>query len=182
MNPPGPDSTPRDEPVIRGDLAVYLPENIREFDAIVMNNSSGSWITPTEADLATDAFKRHGADRAAVEQVLRRSLLDYLTNGAGMVSLHCAIAANAHWPKFRELLGGKFTGHPWNEEIGVEWSNPLVPWWRRSAERTFVLPTKFTSRRQAGAQNGSGKHHLHVGSFGGCSGKTSLSSPAAGKL
>src|SRR5512137_630133 len=33
------------EPVVSDDLAQYLPENIRRFDAIVMNNSSGPWIT-----------------------------------------------------------------------------------------------------------------------------------------
>jgi ABC-type amino acid transport substrate-binding protein len=29
------------KPVISGDLAMYLPEKIKQFDAIVMNNSSG---------------------------------------------------------------------------------------------------------------------------------------------
>jgi type 1 glutamine amidotransferase len=115
------------EPVVSGDLALYLPENIRRFDAIVMNNSSGPWITPTDADLAREAFKKHGVDKASVEQVLRKSLLDYVTNGGGVVSLHFAIAANAHWPEFKELLGGKFTGHPWNEEIGVTVEEPAHP-------------------------------------------------------
>jgi type 1 glutamine amidotransferase len=97
------------------------------FDAIVMNNSSGPWITPTEADLGREPFKKHGADKAAVEQVLRKSLQTFVTNGGGIVSLHFAIAANAHWPEFQELLGGKFTGHPWNEEIGVTSEEPGHP-------------------------------------------------------
>src|SRR5512137_1697831 len=72
------------EPVVSDDLAVYLPENIRRFDAIVMNNSSGPWITPTDANLANEVFKRHGTNKAAVEQVLRKSLLDYVTAGGGV--------------------------------------------------------------------------------------------------
>ena len=115
------------EPVVSDDLSVYLPENIRRFDAIVMNNSSGPWITPTDADHASEAFGKHGVDKAAVEQVLRRSFRGYLTNGGGIVSLHYAIAANAHWPEFGEMLGGKFTGHPWNEEIGVMVEEPTHP-------------------------------------------------------
>ncbi len=115
------------EPVVSDDLALYLPENIRQFDAIVMNNSSGPWITPTEADLAREAFKQHGADKDSVERVLRRSFLEYVRNGGGVVSVHFAIAANAHWPEFKELLGGKFTGHPWNEEIGVTVEEPTHP-------------------------------------------------------
>ena len=33
------------EPTVSDDLSLYLPENISRFDAIVMNNSSGPWIT-----------------------------------------------------------------------------------------------------------------------------------------
>jgi type 1 glutamine amidotransferase len=114
-------------PVVSGDLANYLPENIRQFDAIVMNNSSGPWITPTDADLAKETFRKLGADKATVEQALRKAFLTYVTNGGGVVSLHYAIAANAHWPEFKELFGGKFTGHPWNEEIGVTVEEPGHP-------------------------------------------------------
>lgn len=115
------------QPIVSDDLAAYLPENVRRFDAIVMNNSSGPWIIPTDMDMAKETFKRHGADRAAVEQALRKSLLEYVTNGGGVVSLHFAIAANAHWPEFAAMLGGEFTGHPWNEEIGVTVEEPTHP-------------------------------------------------------
>lgn len=115
------------EPVVSGDLALYLPENIRQFDAIVMNNSSGPWITPTDADMARTGFQKCGKDKAALEQVLRQSLLDYVSNGGGIVALHYAIGANRHWPQFQQLLGGTFTGHPWNEEVGVTAEEPGHP-------------------------------------------------------
>lgn len=115
------------EPVVSGDLGVFLPENIRRFDAIVLNNSSGPWITPTDVDLTKETFQKHGADKTTVEQVLRQSLLDYVSSGGGLVCLHYAIAANAHWPAFQELLGARFTGHPWNEEIGVTVEEPNHP-------------------------------------------------------
>ncbi|MDP2897677.1 MAG: ThuA domain-containing protein [bacterium] len=115
------------EPIVSGDIALFLPENIRQFDAIVMNNSCGAWITPSDA--AMETLKAHGNTKEAVEKVLRQSLLDYVANGGGIVAYHFAIAANAHWPDFRELLGATFTGHPWNEEVAVmveEPSHPLV--------------------------------------------------------
>jgi len=117
------------EPVVSDDLAMYLPDNIRRFDAIIMNNSSGRWITPTEADLAKPALRKYGSDQAAAEQALRQSLLDYVNDGGGLVLLHYALAANPHWPEFKDLAGGTFIGHPWNEEIGVtveEPENPLL--------------------------------------------------------
>ncbi|MBA7479720.1 hypothetical protein ES707_15156 [subsurface metagenome] len=115
------------EPVVSGDLAMYLPENIRQFDAIVMNNSSGPWLTPTDADMAKEAFKKHGTNKVAVEQVLSKSLLDYVANGGGIMAIHFAIAANRHWPQFQQLLGATFTGHPWNEEVGITVEEPGHP-------------------------------------------------------
>ncbi len=115
------------EPVVSGDLAMYLPENIRQFDAIVMNNSSGHWLTPTDADMAKEAFKKHGTKKAVVEQVLSKSLLDYVANGGGIMAIHFAIAANRHWPQFQQLLGATFTGHPWNEEVGITVEEPGHP-------------------------------------------------------
>ncbi|HQL71694.1 MAG: Trehalose utilization [Planctomycetes bacterium ADurb.Bin126] len=117
------------EPVLSADLAMFLPDNLAPFDAVVMNNSCGAWITPTDEDMAKAEFKKLGADKAAVEQALRQALLDYVRNGGGIVAIHFAIAANRHWPAFAELIGGQFTGHPWNEEIGVcaeEPSHPLL--------------------------------------------------------
>lgn len=115
------------EPVVSDDLAMLLPERIRQFDAIVLNNASGPWIAPTDADMVRDELKKAGADKAAVEHVLRKSFLDFIRNGGGIVGIHYAIGANRDWPEFRELLGGTFTGHPWNEEIGVTVEEPDHP-------------------------------------------------------
>ena len=114
-------------PVVSGDLAMYLPERLKEFDAIVMNNCSGAWITPTDEQMKGEAFKRLGADKQAVEAALRKSLIDWAEAGGGIVATHFAIAANRHWPEFAELLGGTFIGHPWNEEIGIDVEEPDHP-------------------------------------------------------
>jgi hypothetical protein len=115
------------EPVVSGDLAMYLPENLAQFDAVVLNNSCGPWIAPTDADLKREPFRKHGADKAAVEQVLRKSLVDYVAGGGGIVAYHFAIGANRGWPEFHEMLGATFSGHPWNEEVGVTVEEPDHP-------------------------------------------------------
>ena len=43
------------EPVVSDDVAMYLPENLKKFDAIILNNSNGPWIRPTPKDM--DKFK-----------------------------------------------------------------------------------------------------------------------------
>jgi hypothetical protein len=115
------------EAVVSGDLAMYLPENIGRFDAIVMNNSSGPWITPTDEQMASGAFAKLGADKIVVEKALRKSLLDYVEGGGGIMAYHFAIGANRQWPGFQELLGATFTGHPWNEEVGIRVEEPGHP-------------------------------------------------------
>jgi type 1 glutamine amidotransferase len=113
------------KPVVSDDLSVFLPENIKQFDAIVMNNSSGAWITPS--DEAMPKLKSAGETKEAVEQVLKKALLDYVSNGGGIVAYHYAIGANPKWAEFHEMLGATFWGHPWNEEVGVKVEEPNHP-------------------------------------------------------
>lgn len=114
-------------PVVSDDIAMYTPENITQFDAIVLNNASGPWITPTEADMAKPALRKHGSTPDEVEKVLRKSFLDFIEQGGGVVCIHFAIAANRHWPEFKELFGATFIGHPWTEEVGVTVEEPDHP-------------------------------------------------------
>lgn len=115
------------EPVLSGDLAVFLPETLGSFDAVILNNASGPWITPTDEDLKKEAFRKWGGDKAAAEEALRKSLLDWLSGGGGIAATHFSIAANRHWPAFQEIFGAAYDGHPWNEEIGVKVEEPDHP-------------------------------------------------------
>jgi type 1 glutamine amidotransferase len=115
------------EPAVSDDLAMFTPENLGRFDAIVVNNASGPWITPTDDDLRKPAVQALGADREAVERRLRESFLEFIAGGKGVVCIHYAIAANRHWQDFAELFGATFVGHPWTEEVGVTVEEPEHP-------------------------------------------------------
>ena len=113
------------EPVVSDDVAMYLPENLKRFDAIIMNNSNGPWIRPTDEDM--EKLKKYGPDKDAVEMLLRRSLLEFVRGGGGVVAYHHAVGGNTHWPQFHEMLGAAYWGHPWNEEVGVKLDEPDHP-------------------------------------------------------
>jgi type 1 glutamine amidotransferase len=113
------------EPVISDDVVMYLPENLEQFDAVIINNSNGPWIRPTEKDM--EKLKAHGPDQDTVEQLLRRSLLEWVRQGGGIVAYHHAVGGNTHWPEFQELLGAAYWGHPWHEEVGVKLDEPDHP-------------------------------------------------------
>lgn len=114
-------------PVVSDDVAIYLPERLKPFDAILFNNANGRWIRPTEADMKKFDPEKHGATIDAVEQYLRKSLLDWVRAGGGIVAYHHAIGGNTHWPEFLELIGAGYWGHPWNEEVGIKVEEPGHP-------------------------------------------------------
>ncbi len=111
-------------PVVSGDVSLLMPDSIKQFDAIVLNNASGAWITP--GDGAMKKLKAHG-DKQAVEKLLRKSLLEFIRSGGGIVAYHYAIGGNRHWPEFHQMLGATCGGHPWNEEVGVLVEEPDHP-------------------------------------------------------
>ncbi len=113
------------EPIVSDDVAMYLPQNIRKFDAILINNANGKWIRPTDDDMPR--FKDYGPDVDAVEQLLRKSLLDWVADGGGVFAYHHAIGGNTHWGEFLELIGAGYWGHPWNEEVAVKLDEPDHP-------------------------------------------------------
>lgn len=125
------------EAVVSDDVAMYLPENIQRFDAIILNNSSGPWIRPTNEDMGR--FKDYGADLDEVEALLRKSLLDYVANGGGLVAYHHAIGGNSHWPEFQDLIGAGYWGHPWNEEVAIRLDEPNHPLLATFGGRDFRL-------------------------------------------
>lgn len=125
------------EPVVSDDIAMYLPENIKRFDAILLNNSSGPWICPRNEDMAR--LKGYGSDVSEVEMLLRKSLLDYVSGGGGLVAYHHAIGGNPHWPEFQDLIGAGYWGHPWNEEIGIKLDEPDHPLMAIFGGRDFRL-------------------------------------------
>jgi len=113
------------EPVISNDLTVFLPDELKKFDAIILQNTAGPWITPS--DDAMPKLKALGDTKEAVEQALRKGLIEYVKGGRGIMALHFGIAGNPKWDEFHEMLGGNFTGHPWNEEIGIKVEEPDHP-------------------------------------------------------
>jgi type 1 glutamine amidotransferase len=112
------------EPVAGDDVGVFLPESLKRFDAVILNNACGNWITPSPE--AATKLKARG-DAQAVEKILRKSILDWVRAGGGVVAYHYAMGANRNWPEFGHLLGGRIAGHPWNEEIGIKVEEPSHP-------------------------------------------------------
>jgi type 1 glutamine amidotransferase len=80
------------EVVVSGDMAMFKTENLNKFDAVCLNNTT-----------------RLGFE----EPQLRKSLMDFIKGGKGIIGIHAATDNFYKWPEAAEMMGGQFCGHPW---------------------------------------------------------------------
>ena len=81
------------------DLNIFKPESLGQFDAVCFNNTTDLQFYPEKTP------------------ELCKSLMDFVKGGKGIVGIHaatdCFYKENIAWPEASEMMGGKFSGHPW---------------------------------------------------------------------
>ena len=78
--------------VVSDDMAMFDPENLKQFDAVIFQNTT----------------------RLAFEKpAQRQALLDFVASGKGVVGIHAATDNFPTWPEGQALIGGLFHSHPW---------------------------------------------------------------------
>ncbi|MHC2068627.1 ThuA domain-containing protein [Bremerella sp. T1] len=112
---------------ITNDLTMLDPETLKDYDAIVMVNTTGQWIKPRDEDIAKLAAAGKEMTKDEAEAMFRKSLLDFVSSGKGLVGFHAASDANYHWEEFGKLIGGYFDQHPWHEKVGIKVDSPDHP-------------------------------------------------------
>lgn len=81
---------------------VFTAENLKNYDAVVLNNTTHMRFPEPEQEQA---------------------LLDFVSSGKGLVGYHAASDNFYAHPKAAEMIGGQFNGHPWN--AGGTWAFKL---------------------------------------------------------
>ena len=89
------------------DPAIFTNENLRKFDAIVLNNTQGNYF----------------GDLGQIE-MRKQALVDFVREGKGVIGIHGAsVFENFDTPpktsgerELRSLIGGSFHSHPWEAE------------------------------------------------------------------
>ncbi|MHC4204168.1 MAG: ThuA domain-containing protein [Planctomycetota bacterium] len=88
--------------VCTDDYSVFTPEKLSQFDVVCLNNTTHLKFNPKETP-----------ERC-------KALMDFVKNGKGIVGIHAATDNFYDWPEAMEMMGGKFTGHPWTS--GGTWA------------------------------------------------------------
>ena len=87
------------EVVVSNDMSMFTAENLKDFDAVLLNN--------------TTRLKFDDPER-------RKALLDFVEGGKGLIGIHAACDNFYKWPEGAAMIGGLFSGHPWG--AGGTWA------------------------------------------------------------
>ncbi len=112
--------------LISDDPAMFDPERLKEFDAVVLVNTTGDWLAPKQAK-GQQLSPEERKTRDATLQRRRQALLEFVASGKGVAGFHAASDSHYNWKEFGELIGGYFDGHPWHQKIGVTLTEPEHP-------------------------------------------------------
>ncbi len=104
--------------VLSSDPAAFEPENLKQFDAIVLNNTTGDLLMPTGQELEDKTQAEKDSLQAAARR-RRQALLDFVRSGKGLVGTHAATDSAYGWTEYGRMIGGYFDGHPWNARTTV---------------------------------------------------------------
>ncbi len=100
--------------VIANDPAVFEPSKLKEFDAIILVNTTGDWLQPPGSQRTSPLTI--DARRKAVEE--------FVSGGKGLVGFHAASDSQYQWAEFGKMIGGYFNQHPWHQKIGAKVEEP----------------------------------------------------------
>ena len=81
--------------VVSNDMNMFKDENLNQFDTVCFNNTTR---LPFHSENTPELCK---------------SLMSFVKGGKGIVGIHAATDNFNDWPEAMEMMGGKFTGHPW---------------------------------------------------------------------
>jgi hypothetical protein len=113
------------EVVVGNDNDVFRPARLEQFDAICFCNSLGVLFE---------------------DPALKKSLMDFVAGGKGLVGIHDGLATFVQWPQydqwpeFGQMLGGTENGgHPWDGEMAIKVDDRSSPLTAMFAGETFVV-------------------------------------------
>jgi len=98
------------EAVISDDDRLFEPENLKTFDAVVLNNTNEEIFLPEEFARLSQQEQSKARQR---DEMLKTSLADFIRHGGGLAVIHAGVASFAGWPEFGDIIGARFDNHPW---------------------------------------------------------------------
>jgi type 1 glutamine amidotransferase len=101
------------------DESYFLPDKLKGYDGVFMVSTTGDFLRPAVAD---------AKDRQAKEEVYRKSLVEFIESGKGLMGLHAATDSYPkNWPLYANVIGAGFQSHPWTKLVPIKNLDPKNP-------------------------------------------------------
>jgi len=98
------------EATVSDDPALFAPDRLCDFDAVLFNNTNRDAFRPANFKNLSAAEKKQAEARDAH---LKASFQKWLADGHGLAAIHAAVAAFRQWPEYGNIIGARFCNHPW---------------------------------------------------------------------
>ncbi|HNS19270.1 MAG TPA: ThuA domain-containing protein [Sedimentisphaerales bacterium] len=92
------------------DDSLFEPANLKQFDAIVLNNTNEEIFLPEDFAKVPQDQQAKARQR---DEMLKKSFTDFVREGGGLAVIHAGVASFREWPEFGEIVGARFDNHPW---------------------------------------------------------------------
>ncbi len=116
--------------IIAKDVDTFEKENLKQYDAIILNNSNPSG---PDRNLFGDLLKQNSSfDENTIAELAAQyenNLMDYVAEGGGLMIMHGAITVQNNSMPFSKMVGGSFDYHPKQQEMHlkeVDQKHPMV--------------------------------------------------------
>jgi type 1 glutamine amidotransferase len=126
------------EATITDDDSFFEPQNLKQFDAILFNNTNNEIFLPEDFDKLSPVEQAKAAKR---DELLKASLVDFLAGGKGLAVIHAGVASFRKWPEFGEIMAARFDNHPWvaGSTVTLKVEEPAHPVVKAFKEPLFVV-------------------------------------------
>jgi type 1 glutamine amidotransferase len=96
------------------DESFFEPDKLKVFDAVLMLNTTG------------DCFRSKTGPKER-EELLKKSLAEFVHGGKGLAGVHSATDTYHNWKAYNMMMGGTFAGHPWHQKVPIKNLDPMNP-------------------------------------------------------
>lgn len=98
------------------DEAMFEPTTLAGFDGVIFLNTTGEVFRPKKMPAEEGAKK----ETLAREELLKKSLVDFVSKGGALIGFHAATDTYKNWGEFNKMMGGAFAGHPWHTKVSAK--------------------------------------------------------------
>ena len=116
------------EVTVTDDPEAFSPENLKQYDGIVMASTTGSLFAPKSGkeELMFDPKAAELPADVKHSKELRDSLIAFVKGGRRIMGIHAATDSSYKWKDYGVMMGGYFNGHPWGK-ITLTLDDPTNP-------------------------------------------------------